>query len=460
MNRSLSLIFFLLSFSSSAVIVETSFDRGNYIETFGAKRLTTEWAQEYIGSDLVKEELRDLNLGKVKLAIFDLGFEQDYVTLNRPIEVPPQLNRNRRMTAHHGTSVASVINGPESYGHSEAIDLINLSAISFAGYYSFAFRNFEQNNEYPKIISNSLGWGSDSIKEVAKKASDKNILWFLASGNDWPTPVRDWEIDSEALLVGSFAPNGLTTFGTQLHDDMLILAPSNSELLAINGYGNRTLFGGTSGATPVVAATMANIATLWPEVDRESTKKLLLHTSFASAENKLGNEKAPRLLNSYRAFKIAQRVLSSCSGESNLKTCFLDSLDNPSFYFFDLEVISCAEFVDTHRDFQADILKKMRRRGLLGIKGQDQELACAYRFLGFEKNAEFYEFRSNRKLDMNNYLEETKEALSQGVFEISFYKYFTNMNEKELVEAIESSAEISDYRKRELLSYFAERISN
>ncbi len=447
----LAITLLLLSLSTQAVVVQTSFDRGNYIETFAEKKLSLLWAQEYIGSDLIKEELKDLNLGLTKVAIFDLGFEQDYVTLNRVIEVPPQMNRNRRMSAHHGTSVASIINGESSYGHSENIDLINLSAISFSGYYNFVFRKFEEEREFPKIISNSLGWTHESVKEVSAKADEKNILWFLASGNDWPTPVRSWEIESKALLVGSFAPNGLTTYGTQLHDEMLILAPANSEILAIDAKGNRTLFGGTSGATPVVASVMANIVSLWPEMDREVTKKLLLHTSFASVENKLGKENSPRILNAYRAFKVAQKVLSYCGDRKNVKQCFLDSLDRPQFYFFDLELMTCSDFKETHWDFQEDYLKKMRKRGLLGIKGQDEELACAYRYIGLERNAEFYQFRSKNRVNMNDYLEETKLALTKGVFEISLYKYLNYMNKSEVVDSIQSSEEISEYRKKEML---------
>ena len=454
MKKSFLFFSFILFINGlQAVVLKTSWDRGEYIELLGHKKLTVQWAQEYIGSDLVQEELRDLNVDPIKMAIFDLGFEQEHVSLNQPIEVPPQLNGNRTMRAHHGTSVASVINGASPYGHSGQVDLIQLSAITYPSYYSYAFRKFEKEDNYPKIISNSLGWTSDSIVKVAEQAFDKNILWFLASGNSWPQEVRQREIESKALLVGSFAPNGLTTFGTQLHDDMLILAPANSELLAIDGYGKRTLFGGTSGATPVVAAAMANIASLWPSIDRQSTIKLLKYTSFASAENKLGQINSPRLLNSYKAFKVAQRILSYCIGKKDIKNCFDAYLDMPAFHYFEMELITCSDLKNTHDDFKLDLIKKMRRRALLGVNKQDEQLACAYNDMGFTANAEFYKFRSQNTLNMNDYLEETQDALSRGVFEISYYKYLKNMNKEEIRLAIKNSAEITEYRKRELYEF-------
>ncbi len=450
MFRNLALIFIFFAQSTFAVVDKTSFDHGEYIEVFGHKKLTPLWSQEYIGSDLVQEELMDLSTGNIDIAIFDLGFEEDHVTLDQPIDVPPQMNRNRRMRANHGTSVASVINGPAPYGNSQKINLMNLSAIPYSFFYSSVWNNFEKENRYPKIISNSLGWTGDSPAKVAQKAHEKNILWFLASGNSWPEPVRQNEIESKALLVGSFAPNGLTSFGTQLHNDMLILAPSNGELLAIDGYGKRTLFGGTSGATPVVAATMANIASLWPQIGREETKKLLLNTSFPSAENKLGNLNSPRHLNAYKAFKVAQRILSFCRNGQKVKDCFNSSLDSASFYYFSFNLITCEEFKNTHRDFQMDLLKKMRRRALLNTAHQDDHLSCAYDHLGFSANAEYYRFRSQSSMDMNDYLEETKDALNLGVFEISLYKYFSKMNKEELRETMKNSTEISDFRKEQL----------
>lgn len=447
----------ILTFPSLAMIINTSFDRGDYIEIFGNKKLTPLWSQEYIGSDLIQDELKDLNLSPVDLAIYDLGFEQDYVTLTEPIDVPYQRNGNRRMRAHHGTSVASVINGPYPFGHTSQINLIQLGSIHYSGMYRYYYNKLEAEGRYPKIISNSLGWNSESILEVVNKADKKGVLWFLASGNRWPEEVRELEIKSKAMLVGSFSPLGLTTFGTQLHNDMLILAPANSELLAIDGLGKRTLFGGTSGATPVVAATMANIASLWPKIDRANTIKLLKNTAFYSAENKIGNLKAPRLLNAYKAFKVAQRILSYCRSEDNVKSCFNQSLDKPSFHLFDLDLITCSEFKKIDRDFKNDLLKKMRRRALLGIRFQDEHLSCAYESIGFDANAEFYRFRSQQDhINFDDYLEDTLDALYQGVFEISYYKYLNKMNKEKIRNSINNSSELSDYHKQTLLEFIHE----
>jgi len=459
MNKLMKKIFiwsslFSISMAHSMLSI-TSFDRGRYIETFGEKKLTPQWSQEYIGSDLIQEELKDLNLSKINFAIFDLGFEQEYVTLTEPIKVPIQMNGIRKMKGNHGTSVASVVNGPYPYGNTEQIDLINLSAIYYPNSYTFAFRKFEKEERHPKVISNSLGWNDEQIKELVNEASKKNILWFLAAGNKWPEPVSDIEISSKALLIGSFAPNGLTSFESQLHKDMLVLAPANHELLAIDGDGNRTLFGSTSGATPIVAATVANIAALWPEIDRENIFKLIQMTAFPSAENKLGQKELPGILNAYKAFKVAQGILSYCRGTNKKKMgeCFNESLNNPYFHYFDIDLISCDQFSETHPDFQLDILKKMRKRALLGVADQDRELACAYDYLGFTKNAEFFKFRAANKISMDDYLEEAKKAIKLGVFEISFYKYLKYMDQEAIKESINTSSEITDFRKEELLDF-------
>jgi len=417
------------------------------------RKLSPNWAHEYMGSDLVREEIKVYPTSKVNVAIFDSGFEQDYVTLTEEIRVPRKRNGNRFMRANHGTAVANLFNGPAPYGTTDNLNLINLTAVTYQSKYSYAFHHFDKEQRFPKIISNSLGWKSEKVPELAQLAHEKNILWFLASGNSWPEPVKELEVSSKALLVGSFSPSGLTSFETQSDERLLVLAASNEELPSINGKGEPFLFGATSGATPIVAATVTNMASLLPQITRAQVFKIIQTTALPSMENKLGDKNQPGLLNAYKAFRVSAKISKRCPPSSDNETCITQALLEPGLFNFSSELFTCEQFLQTPKGKAKAYLAAMRRSALLGNQDQLTELACAYKVLGFDKNVEFYEFLASKIPNLPLMQEQATKAIHAGKFQISYYRYL-NLFSPEVLKEITQSENLSDHHKGTLRALY------
>lgn len=426
MKKPVAILFIILSFSIKAICQQEKLD-------IGGKKLSSHWAHEYSGADLAREYLQTLKdrieLKKVPLAIFDLGFEKDYVTLERDIPVPPQMNGRRTMRANHGTSVANLLTGPQEIRMTDFADLMSLEAITFGSFYTYAFRKYEKNQFYPAVISNSLGWTHSSVPELAKEAYQKDISWFLASGNSFPEPVKEMEVSSHAMLVGSFAPSGLTSANTQNHPELLVLAPSNNELPTIDGRGEKHLFGETSGATPLVAATAINMLSLFPELTVEMIKTIIKGTALPSAEHKLGLTHMPGLLNHYGAIIATYNLRENCRGDIH---CAKELLFNgPLTLGASNGLILCEDVIKNSCDKKPMVLenqvKAMRISILLGHdefqRRQAKELSCVYKNLGLTKNQEFYDFLSRETLDLAHMENEAKKALKEEVYRRSYYRY-------------------------------------
>ncbi|EPZ49906.1 peptidase, S8/S53 domain protein [Bacteriovorax sp. BAL6_X] len=416
------------------------------------KKLTPFWAQEYIGADLIKDELKKIqNLKKIDVAVIDIGFEKDHINLTEDIEVPPQLNGRRRMIGDHGTSVVNIFNGP--YGITDQLNLMSLGRVNYNFLYSYYWDTYVESNRIPRIISNSVGWSDNQdIADIANEAFEKDVLWFLASGNGHPEEeTSKVERESKALLIGSFSPSGLTSSDTQNHESLLVLAPANNELATIDGRGRHSLFGATSGATPMVAASVTNVLSFLPKLKHHHVIALIKKTAFKSVENKLGNERMPGLFNGYKFFKVAQRVAKQCPNQD--KTC-LDQVikDREIYQFTKTKVISCKKFKMTATVDQDETLKAMRTSAFLGNNEQARELACAYDYIGFEKNAQYFRFITSDKLDLKAMEESAMKAIDEEIYGISYYRYRSHYSDK-YNTYIKEHKKIGPYFKESLLSF-------
>ena len=454
MNKTISRLFTAGAVTATLLSSTLTFGADNLLRPqVLEENLSPLWAQEYIGSDLIREELAQYETSMVDLAVIDLGFEEEHITLSEGfenIDVPFQRNGNRRMRANHGTSVVNLLTGPSNLRVTDSARLIDLTAASFSGMYSYAYRRYEKNNHYPKVISNSLGWSDERIPDVVAEMEKKGTLWFLAAGNSFPDPVKKLEIESQAMLVGSFSPSGLTSYEAQNHANLFILAPADTSLQTINGYGELHMFGASSGATPLVAGTVINLLALRPQLNKDQIKTLIQNTAFPSAENKLNLKDMPGLLNGYKAFKVLERLHNRC-GES--EECFANELKRASNFDFTFDSSShnqhnCFRFMESSESKREVLLKELRRLSFLGSKFHQMETACAYRTLGLLKNAEFFDFISNKKLNLEHMEDQAKRAHDEAIYQISYYRYGPYYS-KQYLKHLEDSP-MKEYHKKML----------
>lgn len=353
--------------------------------------LTPFWAQEYIGADLMKEDMRLLSgLWRVPVAVYDTGFEEKFINLTSPISVDPARNGSRPSKGHHGTSVAALINGKGMVSASEMVDYVQLKRVSPAGFYSGAIQELRDLAKKPWVISNSMGWSAEFVLELAQEVDQLGIIWVMAAGNDHPEKIAEHERKAPVISVGSFSPRGLQTLTSQESDQLDILAPADEYQASIDGNGENTLFGETSGAAPLVSATIVNIKSLLPQLTRAQVETILKRTAFRSFHSYYLKENKTGLLNSYKAFKVAERMRNLC-GEQ--RSCIESALLKDETYVFEMGPLGKQfEWVcRTRRILTQEQMKYLRRRQLLSDHPDDSRLlGCAYRNEGFTINADFY----------------------------------------------------------------------
>lgn len=355
--------------------------------------LTPFWAQEYIGADLVKEEMRgQSDLQRVPFAIYDLGFERNVVNLTLDISVDKAMNGHRQVLGHHGSSVAALVNGPGMMSVSEVVDYVQLKRVSPAAFYSSAVGEIKKLQRKPLIISNSMGWSSPAVLDLAKEVDQMGIIWVMASGNEFPEKIVEHERVAPVISVGSYSPRGLQSLSSQESDQLDILAPADEYQASIDGKGESTLFGATSGATPLVSGSIANIKALIPSLTRGQIEKLLKRTALRSFHSYYLLENKAGLLNAYRLFKVVERLRGLCGQNQQ---CLATELDNRQNYIFAPAGLSrkALTVCDSQDALDRNDMMKLRRNFLLNVEQTDYAklLSCAYRNEGFAINADYYE---------------------------------------------------------------------
>ena len=265
----------------------------------------------------------------------------------------------------------------------------------------------------PSFINNSVWWGGDeNIYEVFQELSSSAIT-VTSAGNLFPN-LRFDSMKSKAsknfdvIIVGNFSPSGFVDKTSLSNEEVHIMAPSGNWLTSADEKGEYVNFGGSSGAAPLVTASLAGFEWLsgyHPEgveakILLEKTAIPTLHSHEEPQMNGVG------LVNAYRLGEVAKRLKKRCKGKSLF--CFKEKILNEEIYYFDLdkldknlkrdlstafpdcaigkkpsnssEVSNCAE--------KEEVLKRLAI--LLNPKESKdflKSLSCIYREGGFSQNA-------------------------------------------------------------------------
>ncbi|WP_413574768.1 S8 family peptidase [Bdellovibrio sp. HCB290] len=388
-----SLLLLLTALTSITAHAFVELETRTALDVEGGK-LSPFWAQEYVGADLVKEELRKIpGLSPVPFSILDNGFEKAHIQLNHEIQVDGEADRGRHMTANHGTNVANIINGPGMISMSELVDYVQLRKVYPGAFYINAIDEIRKMATPPQIISNSMGWPDERLTRMAEEMDAKGIIWVFAAGNDHPEPVDDFERTSAVISVGSYSPRGLQTVYSQESSELDILAPADDYQASINGRGEQGLFGATSGATPMVSGTVANLKALLPTLNRRDAELILKRTALRSFHQLYSKTNKAGLLNSYKAVQVAIRIRQACASDA---ACVRKEIDNKTNYKFSVVAMSpntlqvCA---DRSIQLQQQDMQILRKNFFLSSRDSRfaELLSCAYRNEGYSINADYYD---------------------------------------------------------------------
>ena len=353
--------------------------------------LSDYWAQEMIGSDLLRGMLKDKESPDKKnfVSVFD-GFYQEHgskvrnlISGSKPHAVLPEIGRKVPMleTKYSGDLqvVSNTLLDKPSIHHPDSAEKpINTAAGLRSNYYPYtlypadfslelpdkplseeelkqeALRReaFNKNNleklkgEVPSFINHSMGWGNFKTPYDSFRALSPPAVVVVAIGNEFPASTEAIQTkaskDFQVVLVGSFAPEGVVSHFSQEHEEVHILAPSDQWISSTNNSGSYRRFGGTSAAAPLVTGSLAGFEWLSDyHPSGKEAKTLLEKTAIPT----IHSHEKPRkngvgLVNSYKLGIVAKRLKEKCqtlvqqSRVKNFAHCMREEIQKDENYKF------------------------------------------------------------------------------------------------------------------------------
>ena len=371
-------------------------------------KLSDYWAQELIGSDLLREELEKTPPPDIEnwIAVFDTKEIGHNISVKNLISdedlhaVLPELGERK---------VPFLDTKPESQDYAkEYKSALSMYETSYPGDYLFGFK--KRSSHY---INNSMGWGgSEDIYEVFKELSSSGVsrsIVVTASGNAFPYRLADIQSkasqDYDVIVVGSFSPKGLVSDFSQSGKELSILAPSDKWITSAGKNGEYRKFGGTSGATSLVTGSLAGFEWLSGYHPTAKEAKVLLEKTALPTLHSF--EKLPingaGLLNAYKLGEVAKRLKDKCGPSIS---CFKEEILKDKNYHFPedkslkRDVARFFPFCSSGGDAgglsnlsgceEKEKLFKRLRKALLLKPSEEllKSLSCIYKAGGFEQNAE------------------------------------------------------------------------
>lgn len=229
----------------------------------------------------------------------------------------------RDFSRNHGTMVIHLIASESPVGVSvnSEIDLLitELQNHPFAddsevvtanvNYYEMVAK---MGDSLPEIINFSVFIGGKEEATPLAQVAEQSIV-VISAGNSFPSPLEQGikELSPQVIVVGSLSPDGrVSDFSPRTSDDVTTLAPSDHCILSYGfdsrcGRARLMVFGGTSGAAPLVSATLADVVSILPGLRADEARQMLTKTAIRTNKNPTGS------LNYYKMLRVAARLVKA-----------------------------------------------------------------------------------------------------------------------------------------------------
>ena len=367
-------------------------------------KLSDYWAQELIGSDLLREELEKIPPPDIEnwISVFDAKKMDHNISVKNLISdedlhaVLPELGERK---------VPFLDTKLKEQGFKSSLSMYETR---YPGDYLFGFKKGS-----PHYINNSMVWGgSEDIYEVFKELSSSGVsrsIVVLGSGNDFPYRLADIQSkasqDYDVIVVGSFSPKGFVSDFSQSGKELSILAPSDKWITSAGKNGEYRKFGGTSGATSLVTGSLAGFEWLSGYHPTAKEAKVLLEKTALPTLHSF--EKPPingaGLLNAYKLGEVAKRLKEKCGSSIS---CFKEEILKDKNYHFPedkslkRDVARFFPFCSSGGESgglsnlssceEKEKLFKRLRKAVLLMPSEEflKSLSCIYKAGGFKQNAE------------------------------------------------------------------------
>ena len=379
-------------------------------------KLSDYWAQELTGSDLLREELKKTDPPDIEnwIAVFDTRNENHNIHVSNLISdegahaVLPELTGRKIPFVSVDKEDQPLSEYKEGKRYKSSLALYETG---FPGDYLFGFKK-----RAPHYINNSMNWfNSEDIYEVFEKLSSAKIsppVVVVSAGNSFPDGLDDMKEqtsrDFDVILVGSLSPKGFVSWFSQSGNEVSVLAPSDQWITSAGKQGEYEMFGGTSGAAPLVTGSLAGFEWLSGYRPTAQEAKILLEKTALPTVH---SHEKPRingagLLNSYKLGEVAKRLKKKCSGRS--ASCFKEEIRKDENYQFsedkDLKEELSKVFPScgfgkeevlskvSNCEEKKEMFNRLRRSVLLNPRSELlRSLSCIYKGAGFSQNAKALE---------------------------------------------------------------------
>lgn len=379
----------------------------------GTKKLSRTWQLEVIGADLAKEFTNENRIQKVTAGILETGlsFLESNSSCNGCHHTSLRDLNPKIINHNHPNLVIQLLHG--DWGAANKI--VNVHEIVHASrrrqghhmgellfsYFNQRLRvlNISLAIPQPKNLEDEIAINNE-LEEMAKLDS-LGVILITAGGNSGESHA-DLFYDKQrfpGVVVGGIDFTGNLWSASQYGQNVNVLAPS-AAIFVPNSREPHILSHGTSLAAPLVSGSVVNALEVLPEMSRKNVELLIKNSSTKLTYlNKL--KPTPRLLNSFKMVKIADRVKSLLSKRTGLKTI----RQNESFIshqFTRPEILDFSEEANVYlnkalfiKDSSPciDLVTKnqlLRKSHLLHPSSVTlRELAKNYQLLGYKLNSEF-----------------------------------------------------------------------
>lgn len=364
-------------------------------------KLTPLWAQEYIGADLAKEYLATLaNRQLVGVGIIDSGHipnnlksklaKDAALRISKEGSLDPWGPSNWLFNTSHSKSVTNLILHSR-YGSALDGEITGVAGRGGDYDYKKAVNLFVGSRS--KVINMSLLIDPhESIYKHLSRFAENNQIVVISAGNYYPRPIESALARLRAIVVGSLSPDGLVSSFSIQGNKVSVLAPSDYFIYSTEDGEKPQLFGGTSGAAPLVSGAIMNVASLIPHLSYGQADELLRFTSIPLPSNRdFVQNNGYGMLNAYKLVRAAERVRGvkplQSSGEMRRALRRVDFREEAQ------QEYSQAMSLLIHKDCEqvTEGFKALRKSFLLDYEGPARAaLAEAYGQLGFTFNSSFY----------------------------------------------------------------------
>lgn len=392
-------------------------------DTYGLKHLengdlSALWGHEFVGVDLAKDFLKDKALSKTKIAT------SESVNLS---QIPQQvLGPNLRASLEnnlmsrggtHGTKVNNIIFGNDAMG------VASFSELSATEIFSSTENEFKLSSEEflkngIKIFQASQFIDSNQVDYLKKVITD-GVATIRSAGNSYPEFGVEQASPEISIIVGQLSPMGVPSLSSSAGSSVTILAPGRNYSTS---NGEFEVFGGTSGAQPIVAGCIANVMSILPDLNQDEVKSLLIATSIPTVNSRDAIKRnGSGTINCYKLVRVAHN-LSENWPESRQ---FLSSTEILNFTDEVQALINKVDQLENRSGSCAkrEALDSLRQAFLLDPYNESviRRIASIYEGEGFTLNSQLY--KSMLGIDLNEAISLNANYKSSRLFSGDILRY-------------------------------------